>query len=56
MQALTVEQRQGQSVVVAGPGDPDDEADPLTLNVVFPGGYQEYCTVFQAGAAQRGVG
>ncbi|MGD1860664.1 MAG: glucosylglycerol 3-phosphatase [Leptolyngbyaceae cyanobacterium] len=51
--ALTIEQRQGQPVVVAGPGDPADTADPLTLNVVFPGGYQQYCAAFQTAAAQR---
>ncbi|MEM9118756.1 MAG: glucosylglycerol 3-phosphatase [Cyanobacteria bacterium P01_F01_bin.56] len=50
---LTVKQQQGQPVVVAGPGDPADVEDPLTLNVVFPGGYQEYCAAFQAAAANR---
>ncbi|MGF1460774.1 MAG: glucosylglycerol 3-phosphatase [Leptolyngbyaceae cyanobacterium] len=50
---LTLEQRQGQPVVTAGPGDPHDQNDPLTLNVVFPGGYQEYCATFEAAAAHR---
>ncbi|NEQ45095.1 MAG: glucosylglycerol 3-phosphatase [Leptolyngbya sp. SIOISBB] len=50
---LTIEHRQGQPVVIAGPGDPADQADPLTLNVVFPGGYQEYCAAFQTAAANR---
>jgi len=50
---LTVEQQHGQPVVTAGPGDPADQTDPLTLNVVFPGGYQEYCAAFQAAAANR---
>ena len=51
--SLTVEQRDGQPVVTAGPGDPADQADPLMLNVVFPGGYREYCAAFQAAAARR---
>ncbi|RZM83022.1 glucosylglycerol 3-phosphatase [Leptolyngbya iicbica LK] len=50
---LTVEQRNGQPVVTAGPGDPADQSDPLTLNVVFPGGYQEYCAAFQTAATNR---
>lgn len=50
---LTVTERAGTSVVVAGPGDPADTTDPLTLNVVFPGGYQQYCAAFQRAAAQR---
>ncbi|MEL6605020.1 MAG: glucosylglycerol 3-phosphatase [Cyanobacteria bacterium J06614_10] len=44
---------QGKEVVVGGIGDPRDEADPLTVNVVFPKGPQQYCEVFQAMAAQR---
>ncbi|MEO0541267.1 MAG: glucosylglycerol 3-phosphatase, partial [Cyanobacteria bacterium P01_A01_bin.105] len=28
--------------VASGPGDPADADDPLTLNVVFPGGHQQY--------------
>jgi len=51
---LTVEQQGHRPVVVAGPGDPADQHDPLTLNVVFPGGYQQYCTAFKAAAARRG--
>jgi len=45
----------GETVVVAGPGDPRDTADPLRLNVVFPGGFQQYCQAFQAAAQGRAV-
>jgi glucosylglycerol 3-phosphatase len=44
---------QGQPVVVEGPGDPRDTEDPLRLNVVFPGGYRQYCAAFQAAAQAR---
>lgn len=51
--ALQVETRDGAPTVTQGPGDPRDNSDPLTLNVVFPGGYQHYCQAFQAGAIAR---
>ncbi|MEO1069818.1 MAG: glucosylglycerol 3-phosphatase [Cyanobacteria bacterium J06638_6] len=51
--ALQLGDRNGQTVVTAGPGDPRDGDDPLTLNVVFPGGYQQYCQAFQTAAAKR---
>ncbi len=51
--ALPVETQNGFSIVTQGPGDPQDTRDPLTLNVVFPGGHQQYCDVFQAGAIAR---
>ncbi|HSM84476.1 MAG TPA: glucosylglycerol 3-phosphatase [Nodosilinea sp.] len=51
--ALQLSEQNGQTVVTAGPGDPRDGDDPLTLNVVFPGGYRQYCQAFQAAAAQR---
>ena len=35
-----------QIVVIEGPGDPRDTEDPLTLNVVFPEGYQQYIEFF----------
>ncbi len=41
------------TIVLEGPGDPKDTEDPLILNVVFPGGYQDYTTVFQAAAKER---
>ena len=41
--------------VIEGIGDARDTDDPLTLNVVFPGGYQQYTEVFQE-AANRRVG
>ncbi len=44
---------EGVEQVLEGPGDPLDTDDPLTLNVVFPGGYRQYCTTFQAAAKQR---
>jgi glucosylglycerol 3-phosphatase len=37
--------------VLEGPGDRDD---PLRLNVAFPGGYRQYCQVFQVAADRRG--
>lgn len=40
----------GERRVVSGPGD---AADPLRLNVAFPGGYQEYCEFFGKVAAER---
>jgi glucosylglycerol 3-phosphatase len=43
----------GESRVTAGPCDPADNRDPLTLNVVFPGGYQQYTARFQQAAQQR---
>ena len=42
------------NIVTQGPGDPRDTTDPLILNVVFPGGHEQYCTAFQAGAIRRG--
>jgi glucosylglycerol 3-phosphatase len=51
--ALQLDDRHGKTVVTAGPGDPRDGDDPLTLNVVFPGGYQQYCQAFQTAAARR---
>lgn len=39
--------------VLEGPGDTRDVDDPLTLSIVFPGGYQEYTALFQQAAAQR---
>ncbi len=40
--------------VIEGPGDARDKADPLRLNVAFPGGYRQYCQAFQVGADRRG--
>lgn len=51
--AIQVENNNGVPIVTQGPGDPNDDADPLTLNVVFPGGHQQYCQTFQAGAIAR---
>ena len=39
--------------VVEGPGDSRDTEDPLTLNVVFPHGHQQYIQFFQEAARQR---
>lgn len=38
---------QSELRVIEGPGDSRDTNDPLTLNVVFPGGYQQYVELFQ---------
>ncbi|MEM7064027.1 MAG: glucosylglycerol 3-phosphatase [Cyanobacteria bacterium P01_B01_bin.77] len=51
--ALQVETHGGISKVIQGPGDPRDHSDPLTLNIVFPGGHEQYCEAFQAGAIAR---
>lgn len=51
--ALRLEDHDGTSVVVEGPGDARDGDDPLVLNVVFPGGYRQYCQAFQSAAARR---
>lgn len=53
--ALKLSEIDGNQVVTEGPGDPQDKTDPLTLNVVFPGGYQQYCATFCASAQQREV-
>ncbi len=42
-----------KTAVIEGIGDAKDSNDPLTLNVVFPGGYQQYTKVFQAAAKRR---
>ncbi len=39
--------------VIEGPGDSRDQSDPLTLNVVFPGGYQEYTHCFVIASRER---
>ncbi len=50
---LKLEAINGTPAVLEGPGDSRDAADPLTLNVVFPGGYKEYTALFQQAAQQR---
>ena len=39
--------------VIEGVGDPRDTEDPLTLNVVFPGGHEEYINFFCKMANKR---
>ncbi|NEQ52108.1 MAG: glucosylglycerol 3-phosphatase [Leptolyngbya sp. SIO3F4] len=51
--AIQVEILNGTPSVTQGPGDPRDDSDPLTLNVVFPGGHTQYCAAFEAGARDR---
>ncbi|MEA5462220.1 glucosylglycerol 3-phosphatase [Leptothoe sp. PORK10 BA2] len=51
--ALQVETQDGMPTVTQGPNDPQDNSDPLILNIVFPGGHQQYCAAFQAGAIAR---
>ena len=51
--ALRLDTVEGSEQVIEGPGDPLDQADPLVLNLVFPGGHQQYCGAFQAAARQR---
>ncbi len=50
---LTVDTVAGEMRVTAGPGDPRDVSDPLTLNVVFPGGHEQYIRAFSAAAHER---
>lgn len=53
-QALKLDRSDPQAIkVIAGPGDSRDNQDPLTLNVVFPGGHQEYVDFFCRTAKQR---
>ena len=52
-QALKLADHNGKTIVTQGPGDARDSADPLTLNLVFPGGYRQYCQAFQTAAARR---
>ncbi len=52
-QALKLEDHNGKTIVIQGPGDARDRDDPLTLNLVFPGGYRQYCEAFQTAAARR---
>ena len=43
----------GSYRVIAGPGDERDTQDPLTLNVVFPEGHNQYIQCFQSIAKGR---
>ncbi|MGB3790728.1 MAG: glucosylglycerol 3-phosphatase [Phormidesmis sp.] len=44
---------QDTPIVLGGIGDPKDDSDPLTINVVFPGGPEEYCQMLQQAADRR---
>ncbi|MGK7938606.1 MAG: glucosylglycerol 3-phosphatase [Crocosphaera sp.] len=50
---LKLEQKNEQTYVIEGPGDPRDKEDPLTLNVAFPGGHKQYIQCFQEAAKRR---
>jgi hypothetical protein len=39
--------------LISGPGDERDTDDPLHLDVVLAGGYQQYCEIFVAAALDR---
>ncbi|WP_017306113.1 glucosylglycerol 3-phosphatase [Spirulina subsalsa] len=52
--SVKVEQVNGEARITENPCDPKDVDDPLTLNLVFAGGHQEYCTLFKRAAAVRG--
>lgn len=43
----------GEQKIIDGPTDPRDTEDPLTFNVIFPGGHTEYTAFFQNLAAHR---
>ncbi len=47
---LQIEELDGIQQVIKGPGD---AADPLRLNVVFPGGHEQYAQVLGAAARDR---
>jgi glucosylglycerol 3-phosphatase len=51
----TIEPPQKKLRVVNGPGDERDNEDPLTLNIVFPEGHQQYINCFQEAARRRKV-
>lgn len=44
---------QGNTIVLDGIGDPRDKTDPLAITMVFPGGPEEYCQMFQNAADKR---
>lgn len=48
-----IEAEAEELTVLEGPGDPRDTDDPLTLNVVFPAGHEQYSTFFQEAARGR---
>ncbi len=50
---LKLQENNGQTYVIEGPGSPRDKDDPLNLNVVFPGGHQQYIDCFREAAKQR---
>ncbi|MGK7923661.1 MAG: glucosylglycerol 3-phosphatase [Spirulina sp.] len=43
----------GELKVIEGPCDPRDTNDPLTLNVIFPEGHEQYCQFLQKVARLR---
>ncbi|WP_346291083.1 glucosylglycerol 3-phosphatase [Sphaerothrix gracilis] len=51
--ALQLAEVDGELKVIEGPCDPRDTSDPLVLNVVFPGGYRQYCAAFSTAAQRR---
>jgi glucosylglycerol 3-phosphatase len=52
-QPVQLETVAGQTQVVAGPGDMRDREDPLQINVVFPGGHDQYVGAFKQAAQRR---
>lgn len=55
-QALELDYSDPENIIVTrGPGDFRDTEDPLTLNVVFPGGHQQYVDFFCQVAQSRSV-
>ena len=50
---IKVETREGEAVVTEGPTDDRDTEDPLRLNIVIPGGHQQYIEIFKQAATQR---
>ena len=50
---LKLDRSNSQIKVIEGVGDPRDTEDPLTLNVVFPGGHRQYVDFFCYTAFER---
>ncbi|MBF2057532.1 MAG: glucosylglycerol 3-phosphatase [Cyanobacterium sp. T60_A2020_053] len=51
---LKLAEIEGEIKVISGPNDDRDADDSLTLNVVFPNGYQQYCNFLIDVANQKG--
>lgn len=55
LEPLTCDPDSTQWRAIEGPGDPRDLDDPLTLNVAFPEGHQQYIQFFRTAAERRKI-